>query len=81
MFGRPLPLRPDTSLWADEVNATDEDILIGLLVGNGKITQSMLDKVTPDHYIHGTSATTLTADTWTLCPMVWIKRQIRVYMQ
>jgi len=69
-FGRPLPLRAD-KLNALSVNATDEDTIIGLMLGSGKITQSMLDAVNPTHVIHGYSATTITALYWTHCPITW----------
>ena len=71
MFGRPLPLKSNTTLWADSVNAVSEDTLIGAFVGDGKITQGMLDSVTPDGSIHGVSDQILVANTWTLCVMVW----------
>lgn len=71
LFGRPLPLKPNTTLWADTVNAVSEDTLIGALVGNGKITKAMLDRVTPDGSIHGVSDQLLVANTWTLCAVVW----------
>lgn len=67
---RPLPLRVD-KLNALMVNATDENGLIGLMLGNGKITQAMLDAVNPTHVINGYADTTLTAFTWGLCPVTW----------
>lgn len=69
-FSRPLPLRVD-KLNALSVNATDEDTIIGLWLGNGKITQAMIDTVNPTHVINGYSVTTGTAFTWTHCPMTW----------
>jgi len=69
-FGRPLPLRVD-KLNALSVNATDEDTLIGVLLGNGKITQAMLDAVNPTHVIYGCADTTVTTLTWSHCPVTW----------
>jgi len=69
-MARPLPLRVD-KLNALIVNATDEDVLIGLMLGSGKITQAMKDNVDPTHIIHGTSNTTLTTLTWGHCPITW----------
>lgn len=70
LFGRPLPLRID-KLGALSVNTTDEDTLIGVKLGSGKITQAMLDAVNPTHKIHGYGDTTLTAVTWTHVPITW----------
>lgn len=69
-FGRPLPLRVD-KLNALTVNAANEDTIIGVMLGSGKITQAMLDKVNPTHVIEGYSPTTIVANTWTHCPVVW----------
>ena len=70
LFGRPLPLRVD-KLTALSVNATDEDTLIGVLLGSGKITQAMLDAVNPTHKIHGYGDTTIVANTWTHVPITF----------
>jgi len=67
---RPLPLRVD-KLNALIVNATDENALIGLMLGSGKITQAMLDAVNPTHVIFGHSDTTVTAFTWSHAVMTW----------
>jgi len=69
-FGRPLPLRVD-KLNALIVNAGDEAAIIGLLLGSGKITQSMLDAVNPTHVINGYADQTVTAYDWTHCAMTW----------
>lgn len=69
-FARPLPLRVD-KLSALVVNATDEASLVGLMLGNGKITQAMLDAVNPTHVISGYSDTTVTTLTWSHCPITW----------
>jgi len=69
-FGRPLPLRVD-KLNALVVNATDEDNIVGVWLGSGKITQALLDAVNPTHVIHGIADTTLTTLTWGHCPVTW----------
>lgn len=69
-FGRALPLRVD-KLNALVVNATDEASLIGVLLSSGKITQAMKDSVNPTHVISGYSDTTVTAYTWSHCPITW----------
>ena len=69
-FGRPLPLRVD-KLSALIVNATDEDALVGAILGSGKITQQMLDQVNPTHVISGYGDTTVTAFEWSTCPITW----------
>ncbi len=69
-MARPLPLRVD-KLNALIVNATDEAVLIGVLLGSGKITQAMKDEVNPTHVIHGIGDTTLTTLTWGHCPITW----------
>lgn len=70
LFNRPVPLTVD-KLNAYSVNATDEDTLIGLLLGNGKISQASLDRVNPTHVINGYSDTTITANSWSNCPITW----------
>lgn len=70
LFGRPLPLRVD-KLNALSVNAGDEDTIIGVMLGSGKITQAMLDRVNPTHVINGYSDTTITALQWHHCAMTW----------
>lgn len=70
MFARPLPVRVD-KLSALVVNAVDEATIIGVLLGSGKITQSMLDSVNPTHKITGYSDQLITANTWTRCAVTW----------
>ena len=70
LFATPLPLRVD-KLNVLSVNATDEETLVGLLLGSGKITQAMKDEVNPTHVIHGYSDTTIDALTWSHCPITW----------
>ena len=71
LFGRPLPLVGGEKLNALSQNATDETTLIGAIVGNAPITQSMLDSVRPTHSIIGDGDTTVTANTWSAVPMTW----------
>jgi len=71
LFGRPLPLVPGEKLNCLSQNATDETTLVGAIVGNAPISQSMLDSVRPTHSIIGDGDTTLTAMTWTACPITW----------
>jgi len=70
LFARPLPLRVD-KLNALSVNTTDEDTLIGVWLGSGKITQAMLDAVNPTHKIHGYGDTVVVANTWTHIPITF----------
>jgi len=70
LFSRPLPLRVD-KLNALVVNATSEASIVGVLLGSGKITQAMLDAVNPTHKISGYGDTTVTAYTWSHCPITW----------
>jgi len=73
LFARPITLRND-KLTVYSVNATDEDTLIGLILGDGKITQAMKDQVDPTHFIHGFSDTTLAvASTWQPIPITWVE--------
>jgi len=71
MFGRPLPLVGGEILQALINNATDEDAIIGLLVGNGKIPQSSLDAVNPTHRIRGVADSTCTAMQWNNVTITW----------
>jgi len=68
---RPLPLVTGEKLNATIDNAADEDAMVALFVGNGKITQASLDAVNPTHIIDGLADTTLTAFTWKKCPVTW----------
>jgi len=69
--GRPLPLIPAEKLNCEVVNATDEDGITFLMVGNAKITQAMLDNVDPTHRITGYADTTATAFTWSALTITW----------
>ena len=69
--GRPLPLTPNDKLSCSVINASDEAHNIYLMVGNGKITQSMLDAVSPTHKITGYSDTAGVAYTWVASPVTW----------
>ena len=71
LFGRPLPLFPDEKLNVEVETIADEDVIVYLLLGSGKITGTMLDAVNPTHCITGEANTTATAFTWTLCPVTW----------
>lgn len=71
LFGRPVPLIGGEKINVEQVNATDEDAICGLLVGTGKIPMSSLDAVNPTHVIHGYSDTTLTANSWKTCTVTW----------
>ena len=71
LFGRPLPLVPGEKLNVEAVNATDEDALVGLILGSSRISQAMLDSVNPTHRITGYSDTTVVANAWSTCPITW----------
>lgn len=70
-MGRPLPVPAKEKLTAYSENATDEQTLIGLLLGSGRITQAMKDSVSPTHVIRGSWDLTLTALTWSAAAPVW----------
>jgi len=70
LFGRPLPLFAD-KLNVNSVNATDEDTLVALLLGDGKISQSALDGVNPTHSLTGYADVTVTANAWTTVAVTW----------
>jgi len=78
--GRPLPLwdilggkgfKAGAQLRCMTRNGTDEENLIGLWMGDGRITQAMLDSVNPTHTLRGYSDTDQVALTWTTLSMVW----------
>lgn len=71
MLARPLPLVPNEKINVLTVNATDEDALVGLLLGSGKITKQMQDAVNPTHRLMGYADTTVTAYTWSALTMTW----------
>lgn len=70
-FGRPLTLKGAEKVNVLIKNATDEDVLIGLLLGSSKITQGMLDAVNPTHSVLGIGDTTLTANSWSSVAITW----------
>jgi len=72
LMARALTLRND-KLTVYSVNATDEDTLIGILLGDGKITQAMKDQVDPTHFIHGYADVTITALSWSPVPITWVE--------
>jgi len=77
LFHNPLPL---SSLKAANArgekiealiqNATDESVIIGVMLGNGRIPYASLD-TEPDYILHGEADTTPTALRWTLCAVTW----------
>ena len=69
--GRPLALMPDEFITTYSVNGTDEDTIIGALLGSGRITTAMIEQVTPTHKIRGSADQTLTANAWTGVSMTW----------
>lgn len=70
--GRPLPLyKIGGQLRCQSRNGTDEANLAGLWMGDGKITQAMLDGVNATHTLRGYSATAQVAYTWTRLTMTW----------
>lgn len=77
LFHNPLPLsslkNPDAKGEKIEAliqNATDEEVLIGLMLSTHPISHAMLETI-PDYIIHGESDTTPTALTWTHCAITW----------
>lgn len=71
LFGRNLPARGDEKMNALLQNATDEEAIVGVMMSTHKITQSMLDQVTPTHILKGEGDTTLVDLTWTLAGITW----------
>ena len=71
MFGRPLRMVGGEKCNVKIQNASDEDALVGLLLGSGKISQSKLDAVNPTHRIRGSADQTLTARAWTNVAITW----------
>lgn len=68
---RPMPLFEDEKLNAYSFNATDEDTLVGLMVGSGRFDRKDVEAVIPTHRIRGYADQTLTANSWTLCSITW----------
>lgn len=65
---RPLKLIPKTKLNGISVNATDEDTIIGVLLGSGPMVP-YAGMIT--HKIRGSADKTLTANTWTSFTPIW----------
>lgn len=69
LFKNPIKLEAEgEKLEVLSVNATDEDTIIGLLVGTGVINP---EPFTIDEIIDGFSDTTITANQWTNCQITW----------
>jgi len=68
LFPNPIPLDVGSKLEVLSVNATDEDTIVGLIVGTGYVAPK------PDYItdtIDGYSDTTITANAWTDCAITW----------
>lgn len=63
---RGMDVFPGEKLNVASRNATDEDTIIGLWLGTGKVTQNGIDAVRPTHRIRGTDDLTATANSWTV---------------
>jgi len=77
LFHNPLPLSSlkNPAAKGEKIealiqNATDEEVLIGVLLSSGRIPYNLLD-TEPDYIIHGESDTTPTALRWTTCAITW----------
>lgn len=68
LFKSPIPLKVGSKLELLSVNATDEDTLIGLIVGTGFLDPRPF---TIDEIIDGFSDTTITANAWSPCAITW----------
>lgn len=69
LFRSPIALKVGSKLEAMSVNGTDEDTLIGLLLGTGYVAPAPF---TIDEIIDGFSDTTIaTAMVWNPCPITW----------
>lgn len=80
LFQHPLPLSSlrnreaiGEKIMALIQNASDEPVLIGLMLGTGPIPYSELQgaNVEPDYIIHGEADTTPVALSWTTCAITW----------
>jgi len=71
MRARPLPLTPHDNLSCSVINAADEAHSVYVMIGDGKITQSMLDAVNPTHRITAYGDTNCVAYTWVNIPLTW----------
>lgn len=70
MFDRPIQLKPGSIIQALSNNATDEDTIIGLILGDGYLEPY---KGPISERIRGICDQTLTANTWTACTITWDK--------
>jgi len=68
LFNRPIPLDVGSKLEVLSVNATDEDTLVGLIMGTGFVAPKP-DMITD--VIDGYSDTTITANAWSTCGITW----------
>lgn len=68
LFKSPIALKIGSKLQALSVNATDEDTIIGLLMGTGFLDPAPMNI---DEIIDGFSDTTITANQWSPCAVTW----------
>ena len=68
---RPLPLTAREKLNVYSSNATDEDTIIGLMLGDGSIGTPSIESVRPTHSLRGYADQTLTANVWTTVTPTW----------
>ena len=68
---RPLPLIPGEKVNCTMDNATDEDAIVAIWLGDGRITTGALESVNPTHIIDGVADDTLTAFTWKKLTVTW----------
>lgn len=71
LWNRPLKLAGNEKLNVGIEMLANEDAIVFLALGNGKITQAMVDAADVDYVITGEADTTLTAFTWTNTPVTW----------
>lgn len=67
-FKYPIPLKVGSKLQALSVNATDEDTIIGMMLGTGFLNPQPMQI---DEIIDGYSDTTITANAWSDCAITW----------
>lgn len=67
-FRNPVALTPLAKLTARSVNATDEDTLIGMMLGTGFLDPKPMSI---DEIIDGYSDTTIDANAWSDCEITW----------
>lgn len=80
LHGRPLPLwdtiagkgfKAGGQLRVMSRNATDDATIVGLWMGTERITQAMLDAVSPTQTLRGVSTTDQVVNTWTTLTTTW----------